>query len=122
MTDTDGGAAGAPFPVTVAGLTVTMRPCGWIDYVGIPREFSRILDMPLSTAAEEEAFAEAVSAFGARLDAYAVGAIRPSMVPPAQLGEFLGRWRTGVRDAVVDPPSSADSPRRTSTSRRRGGA
>ena len=122
MTDTDGSAAGAPFPVTVAGLTVTMRPCGWIDYVGIPRELSRIVALPMDTDDEEAAFAEAVAAFGARLDAYAVGSTRPSMVPPAHLGEFIARWRNGVRDAVVDPPSGAASPKRRSTPRRQDAA
>ncbi len=44
MVDTDGGASGAPFPVTVGDLTITMRPCGWIDYVSSPRDFNAMLD------------------------------------------------------------------------------
>ena len=108
---------GAVIPVTVDGLTVRMRPCGWVDFVGIPREFDRIIGLPLGTPAEDAAFADALVAFGERLDAYAVDPYpRPSMVPPRSMLAFLGTWMAGVRDAAVDPPSADGSPKPSSTS------
>jgi hypothetical protein len=71
-----------------------------------------VLVMPLDTRDQEAAFGAALVDLAERLDAYAVGPVKPSRVPPAFMRAFIRRWVSGVRDAAVDPPSAGTSPSR----------
>ena len=121
MTEAEAGAAPrgpAPLVITARGVTTEVRPCGWRDLVEIPAEYNRIVQMPTETAEEDAAFVAALVAFADRIDAYWSGGVRPSMIPPSGMREFVVRWTRGVRDAAVPPTSAAGSPKRASPSPR----
>jgi hypothetical protein len=109
--------AGEPEPLTITagGVTVRVRPLGWLDMVEIPDALRALRTMPTETDEDVEAFRDAIVAFGHRIDAYAAGDVRPSMVPPVAMGDLIGRWVSGVRDAALPPAPAGDSPSPVST-------
>lgn len=118
--DGGGGAAPSPLVITAGGVTVTVRPVGWRDLVELPQALERLGQMPVQTDADVVALQDALLAFAARIDAYAVGRPLPSDVPPVAMADFVARWVAGVRDAAV-PPATADASQRRASRSQRGG-
>lgn len=112
-----GEAEGLPVTVEVDGVTVLMRPVGWMDYVSIPDELERVVALNLADPEQEADFRASHLALAARLDAYAAEGTPtlPSRVPARAMRAFVERWLSGVRDAAVPPASGGDSPSPPST-------
>lgn len=108
---TDQAGAGTPAPdaltITLGSVTVLMAPCGFRDLIEIPEALRALGMMPSD---DTDALRAAMLAFADRLDAYALGPVKPSRIPAAQIAEFVGLWLSGVRDAVLPPADDEPSP------------